>query len=65
MAFPPTCHFIAFYRNTAPFSSAPATATSSLPLALALYFHFSFSFFFSVFLHFALTGTVPPANVHN
>jgi len=48
MAFPPTCHFIAFYRNAAPFSSAPATATSSLPLALALYFHFSFSFF-SVF----------------
>jgi len=61
MAFPPTCHFIAFYRNAAPFSSAPATATSSLPLALALYFHFSFS----IFLHFALTGTVPPANVHN
>jgi len=59
MAFPPTCHFIAFYRNAAPFSSAPATATSSLPLAL--YFHFSFS----IFLHFALTGTVPPANVHN
>jgi len=59
MAFPPTCHFIAFYRNAAPFSSAPATATSSLPLAL--HFHFSFS----IFLHFALTGTVPPANVHN
>jgi len=53
MAFPPTCHFIAFYRNAAPFSSAPATATSSLPLALALYFHFSFSLF-SFFFAFRL-----------